>query len=728
MLTRLSLVVLAVLVALPAAPAEVEEILVTARRKSESLFDTPVTVTAIDEQTIRDLRIRDVQSMIDLIPNATVPNDPQGFVTFINIRGIRQNDPQSEPNFGLYRNGIFYGGHRANLRAQVDGERVEVLRGPQGGTFGRNAVGGAMNVVFATPKPDPEGYARVSYGRFQRSELEGMVNLPINDRFQTRVAAWRFDQNEGEFYNVTLDNELDEQTDTGGRLSAHLDITDNLAVTWMAEAQDYEGPSARTYGPDGVSNFINGALSRAETPRHIYRDTDPELEFQDYYYSQDLALTTDFGTFNLLASYRDYDMDSTEDQDGADFDPSSGPFVGKSILTREERVQNRYFELLWTSKEDRALTWVAGVSYFDEEFDFERLFETFLDFTVSGIAPLGVRSASGALPVSTPIETESKSAFAELTYALGDTIDLIGSIRWTSEDKSIEYSQYIFSDDPVSLPIFQILFAGAVPTYSLDETENYEKWSPGGGVRWQPNENVSVYATVQTGFRAGSFNTTSTRPEFIPYGQEEAINYELGTKTRWLEGKLGLNLAAFYMNQDDLVLRRDDPFDDSFGFSYLDNVGEGENWGIELETFAIVNEWLSVSGSVGWLNAEISDGETETSPGVFVDLSGNQIPYTRDWTANLRIDFEHPVGGGWQAIAYINGRYEDGGYLDEMETIDFESQELVDVAVGLQNGPYRVVWFGDNILDDKEELFRFFNGWQSQSTGYRWGVEFSMTL
>src|SRR5581483_6286477 len=133
------------------AAASVDTLVVTAQRRAETLIEVPATVTAISAQTIQNQGITTMKDIVNLVPNAVLPDDPENFETYINIRGIHQADINAEPNFGLYRNGLFMGGERANLGSQVDLDRVEVLSGPQSGLYGRDAVGGVVNVVYATP-------------------------------------------------------------------------------------------------------------------------------------------------------------------------------------------------------------------------------------------------------------------------------------------------------------------------------------------------------------------------------------------------------------------------------------------------------------------------------------------------------------------------------------------------------------------------------------------------
>ena len=182
--------------------SSIETVTVTAERRAQPLFEVPATITAISGDELKNEGITDMKSIIAMVPNAVLPDDPENFESYINIRGIAQSDINAEPNFGLYRNGIFNGGERGNFGSQIDIDRVEVLSGPQSGLYGRDAVGGVVNVVYATPTMDDlNGYAIGSYGRYERSELQGAVNIPLTDNFAVRATAWWINQNEGQLYD-----------------------------------------------------------------------------------------------------------------------------------------------------------------------------------------------------------------------------------------------------------------------------------------------------------------------------------------------------------------------------------------------------------------------------------------------------------------------------------------------------------------------------------------------
>lgn len=717
--------------------ASLEEVVVTARRRAENLQQVPTSVSVLDQELMRQLRLDDITQMMRLVPNATVPLDSEGLNTYVVIRGIRQPDPQIEPNFGLYRNGSFYGGSRTNLRAQVDVERLEVLRGSQGGLYGRNSSGGAVNIVYATPEDEFDAYVRTTYGEYDRTELEGMVNVPVSDTFALRAAGWWFDTEGGQFDNVYLDDEMDFLEDEGLRLSALWDLSDSVSLQLMGEYSESSGPSFLTYSPDGLVDFLTliglpGTTLAPETPETVRRDTAEHADLDQYYLSANLEWQTDIGTFNLLASYRDYEFRSVRDGDSGDFDPSSGYFVSASVRHGSEDVDNTYVELLWTSPAENRLSWITGVSYYEENFDFERRIDTTLDFDVTPIAPgvSGLQTATLYLPYDSPLETESWSAFAEVGFDFTERLRAFASLRYIEDDKSIDYQQFTTCEIPeVCLAIYGDpamgnfgafgFFGLLYPDFATNVERTFDDWLPGGGVEFMWTDNVNLYATVQTGMRAGGFNTTTTQPDYIEYGPESSITYEIGAKTQWFDQRLTVNGSVFLFEQDDFLLFAEDPVNPFF--SALRNVGEAETTGFELEVNGQVTSWLFAGLAYGYLDPEVKEGENFGT-----DISGNMINRVREHTASVLMAWDIPLSGALRVVGNVNASWEIGGYETPNETMDLEDLEVVDIALGLAGDQWRLTAFVDNVGDDTVTLFTYgYPNVQDLTQDRRWGVEFS---
>ena len=712
-----------------AAAGEIDEsIVVTARRRSETLFEAPATVTAISGETLRNAGITKAKDIIALVPNAVIQDDSESYNMFINIRGMRVVDVQAEPNFGLFRNGLYAGGHRSNLGAQVDIQRVEVLRGPQGGLYGRNAVGGAVNIVYATPRPGDEfgGYVKGSYGSYDRFEVEGAVTAPVNDAIAIRLAGWHFNQTGSEIYNETLDEEVLAETDRGLRASVSADLTDNLNVTWMAEIQKVEGPTLRTYAPLGI--FNGGIRSEPETYDRIRRDTPSEADMQQSFLSQKITYESEIGQFALNASYRKYDFDGISDSDQTAIPITAGLAVRKTDILRKEATEDLYIEGIWTSPDDQPFTWILGASYFDETFDFARVIQSNRDLRPQGFGL--VRYWIGFPAPGTSIKTESVSAFVSGNYDVTDQFSISAGLRWSQDTKRLHFDQHIMLEGvtPAGNPALDAFILGALggiyPTYLIDREDEFTFTAPSVGMKYEINDDVNVYASYSTGFRPGAFNLSPTTIDTIPYDQESAANYEIGLKSRWLDGKLNVNLAAFYMTQDDMLLAQVTSLG-GVDRTYLANVGTARTYGLELEALAQVTPWLNAGLSVGWLDAKFDDAIANLGKPSQLILSGKQIPATREWTVNFRLDAQYPIGPSVDLIGSAALRYEHGGMLGDYY-INYKYQALtkIDLSAGvLVNGNARITAYVENALDEHINQFYYYNTGTNVSEGRTYGLE-----
>ena len=713
--------------------AGLEEVVVTARRVNESLQDTPVAITAITTEAISNFRLQDMSEFASLAPNAYVPKDAYNQNTRISIRGGRNVDPQVEPDFGLYRNGQYYGGPRTNLNSLVDVERVEVLRGPQVALYGRNSMNGAVNVVYATPTAEEAAYISAEYGTYKHSDVQAWVNGG-SDKFAVRAAGWWIKQDDGQHYNPVLKQEMDEFTDGGIRLSAKWAPSDAIDFLWMVETSETTGPDSTEFveverccglfGP-----FAGGYVTLpAEDKNSILRNTPTSSDANTTYISQDFNWRTAFGTLTVLANYRDYGREGQRDFDETPFEPTDFPAAYKQVANTEDDAENFNAEVRWTSPREQRLMWMAGASYLSENLTVNRQFATSMDLSqlgFLGIPPLGVNTATGYNDID--IDTESWSVFAEVTFAVTDKMNVIVGGRYTDDTKDLDFAQYIGTDGTPGSAILAYLFCNpgscSFPSYDLVDSQNFTNFSPMGEVTYKFSDNMNGYALISTGFRAGSFNTTATNPAFLPYGSEEGINYELGLKTMLFEDRVRLNLAAFLFQVDDVLLRAQDPVNPT-QFSYLENSGKSETIGVEAELAWAPLDGLDIAATVGWLDTEVTDGYTsdqniDANPGQGVicdqngvcktDISGSPIPGARDWTAALLANYSYPIT---DALSWtINGsyRYQTGGYwnaipkypADTYKRQPIEDWQFADVSTGIEGDKWRVVVFVNNVGDEE---------------------------
>lgn len=698
-----------------------DRVVVTAMRREETLIDTPVTVTAISGEQLTNEGVSDLQDIIALVPNAVIQDNPESFNTFVNIRGMRVVDVQAEPNVGLYRNGLYIGGQRANLGSQVDVARVEVLRGPQGGFYGRSSVGGTVDVIYATPSRQFEGYAKASYGSYDRTEVQGAVNVPIGDNAAARLTAWSFNQSKSELFNETLNEYVGASSDRGFRVGYTIDFSDQLNVLWTLEHREGEGPSMKTYAPFGISNF--GAMSTPETVDRIRRDTRSDAKVNETYLAQVLNYDTGMGKLTLNASYKFYAFGSIQDSDQTAIGPEMSSVARQTDIIRDEGTKDYFVEALWTSPTEGPFSWMAGASYFKEDFDFARLITS-----RRNTPSFGIQKALIGFPKSgTSVGTEAISAFVTLNYDVNDSLSLSGSLRYSDDKKSLDFAQGVQPTGTGNTALdsyFATLLAGAYPTYLFSSSESFKNWSPSVTAKLKLAPDLNAYASYSTGFRPGAFNLSPTTPQTIPYGQETAKNYEVGLKGEWFDGKLSANVAAFLLRQEDLLLAQTTSLG-GVDRTYLANVGTADTYGVEVEAYFRPTDWLTGALSIGWLDPKFDNAVANPGLPTEQDLSGKLIPYTRKWTANLHLAVDQPITDMLDFIATAAVRYEQGGILGDYYVVDpYDTMTKIDLSAGVSiDDSTRVTAYVRNALDEHISQFWFYNRGTNTSEGETWGVE-----
>ncbi|RVT51292.1 TonB-dependent receptor [Rubrivivax albus] len=709
---------------------QIQRVEVTARRRLESQLEVPASVTAINGARLTATGSTRVEDMISLVPNANMTENPSGTDTYISIRGMRQADRSAEPNFGMYRNGFFAGGHRVNLGTQVDVERVEVVRGPQGGLYGRNAVGGAVNIIYRMPKPgeDLNGYGTLAFEN-TGTRAEAAVSVPLGESTAFRATAWSVNQRKGDYYNVTLGEEMDRAKDHGLRLSAVSYLSSALSATVTFEVNGADTPGLRAYAPDGIvaNPGLPGSLqvvSPVETRRTVQRDTSSRNQIDQQYLAGRLGLELESGTLSLLTSARNYKLRAVQDQDQTALPLTAGPLVLQQVLSRSEDIRQHYVELLWESDAAKTFSWRAGISHFSEDYGVSQGVATRLDTALIpflGVPDVGVISGTANLPTKgSKYDVSSWSAFIDARYAFNSSVAGTLTVRRTEDTQRLHWVQGI---DPSSHPIGQALFAGVVPTLNLDSKNKFTFTAPAAGLEFKLGRDATAYVQYGTGFRPGGYNTTVSNPAFIPYDQESARNIEAGYKQSLLNGRAAVNVSVFRMDQKDLVVQQDDPNDNTFGFTYLANVGKARTTGFELELLAAVAKSWNLGFTVGHLNAYYTQGLINAGTPAEVDVSGRDLQGVRPWTINLRADYKGSLAG-WETTAGASVRREIGGYIGDQSDIPLAGATRVDLYAGLKPWPQtQISLFVRNATNEQIETFRFANGASGTTAGRRFGVQ-----
>ncbi len=552
----------------PAVQAQMlEEVIVTAQKRAESLQDVPISVSAMQGEKLQEAGIPNMAALADYVPNLHIASASVN--TNIYMRGIGSGNNQAfEQSVGMYIDGIYMGRGRQYRAGFVDVERVEVLRGPQGTLFGKNTVAGAVNITTASAEPGEElnGQLAASFESHDGQLYEGFVSGGPTDTFGARL-AFKYRETDGYVDNALLDTEEGVIEELSYRLSLAWLPTDELSVNFKYTHTDFEregAPSAtqlyldpesrRRDFPNLDSNAQLGYLLTDVFYPEIVESAERDYEtFKDNGYGQSQADGIGIGKnpdsndeeFNTYALNVDYDLDGLtitsvtgwtdyEYIDGVDVD-----WLPLQFIHRDDDQEFDQFsqELRFTSPGGEFFDYVAGAYYESSELEFDR--RVTLDFNIDGLVPalLGVPSAlllsTGGLYGPNQIgrnhlyslDSESWAVFGQGTFNISDTFRITVGLRYTEEEKEVESMQFLSdSFQGMGVPndnyFLALTQASAFNTYAYDyeEDRKTDKWIPSFNVQWDVGEDTMLYATFSQGFKSGGFTSADDgEPGGVPF-------------------------------------------------------------------------------------------------------------------------------------------------------------------------------------------------------------------
>ncbi len=628
----------------PATEAVVlDEIVVTAQKREESLQDVPLSVLAVSGDKIADAGIVRLDDLKAYVPALQVTET--GIANNIYIRGIGSGLNQGfEQSVSTYADGIYRGRGPQSRMPFLDLSRVEVLRGPQPILFGKNAVAGAVNMVSAKPGDRFEGSVRASYD-IENEETLGaaMLSGPITDTFGARVAVHYRDAG-GYVENLTLGRDEPQRGEFAGRLTLAWKASDALDFTWRVEGGKYNvdgrqieifGETPITAGPlTGLTygQILGGTPAFPQGQNATARNTVIDYKRSSNGDTSDLqnletALTINYGfgngiTLTSITGFSSYDLDEYCDCD----------FVGATVFDAgvQEQYEQVSQELRFASPVDQTVSWIGGVFYQRyglDEGDYLHVPTNSLAIPVLAQA-FAANTALGGTPQSRAAlanffanavnprvfkqDSELWSVFAQATWNITDAFRVTGGGRWSSEDKTGSRVTTLTSGfggpslPAQVLPVFnQVL--GIVP-HSLAGDRSESNFSPLVNVQYDITDDAMVYLSWSRGYKSGGFDARSNKPPVaggtpltsgtFEFEDEEATTYELGLKSG-LGSRAELNVDVFYTEYNDL---QTSAFDGAIGF----NVGNGsaELKGAEIEGRWQVTRGLRLSGSLAYLDFE----------------------------------------------------------------------------------------------------------------------------
>tara|TARA_R110002110_G_scaffold333755_2_gene544491 strand:- start:54658 stop:56925 length:2268 start_codon:yes stop_codon:yes gene_type:complete len=651
-----------------------EEVVVTARRRSENLQDVPIAVTALSGDALRLRGATDISELAQMIPSVTLePSRATSTTLTAFIRGVGQQDPLAgfEQGVALYLDDVYIARPQAALLDIYDVERVEVLRGPQGTLYGRNAVGGAIKYVTRRLSDDFDVRLKASVGSYDQMDLVGTVSAPVTDTFRVGATVASLTR-DGYGKNLTTGDEHYDKDLFAWRTSAEwLPNDDWLVRIAYDKLKDKTNPVAgfrpfpgAVSGVPVLDNPYDTTAGASESVSTAGINGNNEIDAEGLMLSVDWNLS-ETTTLRSISAWREDYTESVIDFDGLavmDFD-------APVIYDNEQFSQE--FQLLYNA--DR---WnlVAGVYYLDATASND------FDVVLGQLGP--VTAYTGGT-----VDTEAWSLFADATYRLTDALSLSVGGRYTEDtrDADIFRGNYLGFGSPF-LGNDSAIFLGATSDYEASKT--YTDFSPRINLSYALNDDTTVYASYSQGWKAGSFDPRGANfatPEVERgFDPETLDSWELGYKTTWWEGRAVTNIALFYSDYQDMQIPGSvgtdsdgDGVNDGF-VGTVTNAAEAEISGIELEGNILLGQGFSIQLALSFLDAEIKDWQVNG-----VDVSGQRaVQNTPEEMVYVGLIYSTGLAGG-DVTANLNWSYK--GDITQFEApvpiIDQESYDIVNASI-----------------------------------------------
>ncbi len=715
-----------------------EEITVTAQKREQSANEVSIAITAFSGDQMDALGLESSTDLIAFTPGVSLAGDIGGQRAIFNIRGVVQNDyaDLAEAPVAVYVDGGYLASTQAQTFGLFDVGRVEILKGPQGTLFGRNATGGLVNTITAKPTEETEGYAELTVASFEQMRFEGAISGSLTDSVRARLSILNNQQGEV-LENVYSDGEAPDTRlgSVGGgedgynddtmaiRAQFDIDLSDKASLLVSANYADTtksEGPYQvvnttqvmdengsvidvifAADDPMGCDNIqmgacvdgnFNGDPQRPVQGGDFNGNFDPdgsgEKVNKDFAFDDQNRLKSEGLSATLKVEFDNFDLVSISDYKnftrvvGLDSDQTASP----ELIFQSDGDIDQLSQEVRISGESESLKWVTGLYYLGIDTDY-----------IQGLAasPTAGFLAGAENNTVATIETSSWSVFGQFDINLSEDLVLVAGVRAVQEDKSLEGR--VFQNANTNDRIIEIDYQ-ASPLQEVNLNNDQDLWSAKVQLDYTPNEDTLYYVGVNRGVKAGSFNAPLFGG-FSSYDPEELLAFEAGTKLSFMEGKAQLNASVYYYDYADFQ-----------SFSWVNNTGlvaneQAEFTGVELELVLTPSNALDVMVGVSYSDAVVED--LEVAAGVFKDTRPS---FTPELQASGLVRYNWDIDGG-NIAAQISGSYQSETFHNarNFTAHEIESHFKADARVTWTDDEdtWNVVAYVSNLTDSDHGLIGF---------------------
>lgn len=700
--------------------SQIEEVVVTAQHRTQSIQDVPITVTAISAAELEAGNIFDIGSIAYNVPGMTLGEFAPG-QALISLRGVGSADDGAglDNSVALFLDGIYMGRSAGTNFDMFDLERIEVLKGPQGTLFGRNAIGGAINVITAKPTQEKVGKAALTLGSEGIMRYQGLLSGSLSENLAGKIVV-NHREHDGYVRNTLLNKDVQDEdySSVRGQL---LWTTENSE--WLLSAdymEDDRGDIGRAPIVNGNFDYIGAATSLgAGRPGTTASPTDGfnareaggiSLQGDINYANGKLTSIT-----GVRSTETDWEMPSVGAPLGGGFNLAAGVFGLDVIDDIEEEIDTFSQEVRWTSELDGNFNYVAGLYYFTEDTDRQEQFRIDRNTVATGQVVVGNEWTR------TQNETTSYAIYGQGSWDLTEQWRVTLGARYTKDDRD-----YIASATNCGLSDAQILSAGFASTsncvfggnrvgaslrivaeaFIAPASDDWDDFSPMISAQYRPNDNVMYFGTVSTGYKSGGFAGSQGIQSAAtnPVDPESVTNFELGFKGDFLDNTLRLNGTVFMMDYEDLQVVRFGPVPNSvFGTFQTTNIGSADISGLEMDFAWYATDRLRISGNYSYLDTEANDLILNGFAGPS-DFSGLPLRQSPENSYSLTMNYNLPTASGEYDFR-LQFNHQDEQHFDFASINDTisPSHDLIDARISWKSSDekYAVALWGQNIGDEE---------------------------
>lgn len=638
---------------------QLETVTVTAEKRPVALQDVPASVTSVTSDQIDDAGIETITEVANQVPNLHIFTWGGRRNNHIFMRGVGAT--YGEPAVGFFVDGVGYTGDGMFDMDLFDVERVEVLRGPQGTLYGRNALAGVINIVTKQPSNETEARASADAGNFGQRELKGSLRIPLVENRLFLGLSASATKRDGYVDNTYLDEKADDRDDRSLRANLRWTPTANFDASLSVDGEHFRG-GAYPLGPlqevrdhsNRVSNDFAGRDDRDSTGASLRLQWDgPGVEITS------------------ISGWRDWENDSLGDQDGSDLSIVH-------VHTQEEQKQLTQ-ELRFASSDDGGpLRWLAGAYYYQKDFveDTVQMFGT--DAVALGFVPAPMDNVLDA-----DKDDSGHALFGQLDYRVTDRVTLTAGLRRDHDEREADvYDRMTMGG--VTVP-------GTEST--LREKRSFDEWLPKASISYESKSGTLWYASAAKGYRAGGFNTLHPDPADASFEPEYSHNYEVGLKWSGWQNRLSLNLAAYHI---DLTEQQVIQLTPGFG-SVVRNAAESYSQGLEAELALRPAPGWDINAGFSYTDAEFDEYRDDV---LGADYAGNRVPFVPKQLFNLALQNRRPIGASAALFTRLELQRIGNFYWDTANALKEDAYNLVNLRLGVEGKNWEAYLWGKNLLDE----------------------------